>query len=320
MKCRASTDSSSFLPFNSGYRNVFHITIGIQFILFLLILFPDQSRSSESPSSNHHGFITGRSLRPASSPETSHTLFERLSHEATQVDYANIMDLKHPMSYLNYAGSVCGGIAIGDINGDGKPDLYFVSAPHSNKLYIQEKPWIFRDVTEEFKVSGDDRWGAGAAMVDIDNDGDLDLYVCNYDAPNQLFINQGHEKPFMESAASYGLDMVDASLMPAFADYDNDGDLDVYVLTYRYVQPGGRPTTPPVGVKNDALISCLRFKSITTCVKPALMGTRLTLVVDRIDCFGTMATEPLPISAPKQASKKAAMGFPPLGGTTTRII
>ncbi len=194
--------------------------------------------------------ISVRNLTEPGTVTRSPTLFERLPHGKTRVDYINVMDLQHRMSYLNYAGSVCGGIAIGDVNGDGKNDLYFVNAPRSNKLYIQEEPWVFKDATEEFLLSGEDRWGAGVAMVDIDNDEDLDLYVCNYDAPNQLFINQGANKPFVESAASYGLDMVDASLMPAFADFDNDGDLDVYVLTYRYVQSGGRPSRPPVAVKN----------------------------------------------------------------------
>ena len=166
--------------------------------------------------------ISVRNLTEPGTVTRSPTLFERLPHGKTRVDYINVMDLQHRMSYLNYAGSVCGGIAIGDVNGDGKNDLYFVSAPRSNKLYIQEEPWVFKDATEEFLLSGEDRWGAGVAMVDIDNDEDLDLYVCNYDAPNQLFINQGANKPFIESAASYGLDMLDASLMPAFADFDND--------------------------------------------------------------------------------------------------
>ena len=250
MKRRASTGSSSFLSFHSSTRNMFHVSFGVQLALFLHILLSYQSKGSESPTTNDPGTIIGRSLKPAIRPETSRTLFDRLSHDQTQVDYMNIMDLNHPLRYLNYAGSACGGVAIGDINGDNKPDLFFTNAPHSNKLFTQVAPFVFKDITAVSKVSGGNNWGAGTAMADVDNDGDLDIYVCNYDAPNELFINQGPGKPFLESAESFGLDRVDASIMPSFADYDNDGDLDIFVLTYRYVRPGGRPNQPPVGFKN----------------------------------------------------------------------
>jgi hypothetical protein len=206
--------------------------------------------SSMQSADMSNGTIHQATLKPRPQKISTATLFERLLPNDTGVHFSNKMILDHPKSYLNYAGSVCGGIAIGDVNGDGKPDLYLVNAPESNRLYIQETPFKFKDMTEASNTSGEDRWGAGTAMADIDNDGDLDIYVCNYDAPNQLFINQGAGKPFTESAAAYGLDMVDASIFPTFADYDNDGNLDVFVLTYRYVRPGGRPQKPPVGFKN----------------------------------------------------------------------
>ena len=193
--------------------------------------------SSMQSADMSNGTIHQATLSPRSQKISAATLFERLLPDDTGVHFSNNMILDHPKSYLNYAGSVCGGIAIGDVNGDGKPDLYLVNAPESNRLYIQETPFKFKDMTEASNTSGEDRWGAGTAMADIDNDGDLDIYVCNYDAPNQLFINQGAGKPFTESAAACGLDMVDASIFPTFADYDNDGDLDVFVLTYRYVRP-----------------------------------------------------------------------------------
>ena len=113
--------------------------------------------------------------------------------------------------------------------------------PLRNRLYIQLPK---SDPSDEMKfrdagfTDDENAWAAGAAMVDIDNDGDLDIYVCYYDAPNQLFINQT-ESPdaisFQESAKSYGLDLVDASLMPAFCDYDLDGDLDVFITAYQYI-------------------------------------------------------------------------------------
>ena len=84
-----------------------------------------------------------------------------------------------------------------------------------------------------------------AAMADVNNDGRLDIYVCNYDSPNQLYINQG-DGTFVNKAFDYGVAISDACLMAAFADYDLDGDLDMYLLTNRFVPPNGRPATPPV--------------------------------------------------------------------------
>ena len=87
--------------------------------------------------------------------------------------------------------------------------------------------------------------GTGVALADIDDDGDLDIYVCNYDAPNQLFINRtplGSENlRFEERASEFGLNHVDASLMPSFADIDNDGDLDLYILTNAFISETGHP-------------------------------------------------------------------------------
>jgi hypothetical protein len=97
-----------------------------------------------------------------------------------------------------------GGVAIGDLNGDKLPDLFFTSGPRENALYLQKKGGKLK--FEEFAeagVAGGDRWGTGAAMVDIDNDGDLDLYVCNYEAPNQLFLNDGKAR-FTERAQEFG--------------------------------------------------------------------------------------------------------------------
>ena len=111
----------------------------------------------------------------------------------------------------------------------------------------------FRDVTNAAGVDGGDAWGAGVAMVDIDNDGDLDIYVCNYDAPNELYINETMpwgEVRFVESAKAFGLDIVDASLMPLFSDYDLDGDVDLFLMTHQYVNPAGRPAEVPVTEKD----------------------------------------------------------------------
>ena len=86
-------------------------------------------------------------------------------------------------------------------------------------------------------------------MVDINNDGRLDIYVCNYDSPNQLYINKGKNR-FVEQAAEQGVAISDASMMPAFCDYDRDGDLDLYLLTYRFEPQHGHPQDPPYIERN----------------------------------------------------------------------
>jgi hypothetical protein len=172
----------------------------------------------------------------------SPTLFESLPAEATGIDFVGRIDNSHPMKYLYETGFTGGGVAIGDVNGDGWPDVYFVSGPGPNRLYLQDRSGglRFHNATEQAGVDGGTAWGAGAAMADVNNDGRLDIYVCNYDSPNQLFINQG-DGTFREMAGPYGLAIVDACLMAAFCDFDLDGDLDMYVLANRYVRPEGRP-------------------------------------------------------------------------------
>ena len=96
------------------------------------------------------------------------------------------------MKRLYAMGYAVGGVAIGDLNGDALPDLFFTSGPRENALYLQKKGGKLE--FEEFAeagVDGGDRWGTGAAMADIDNDGDPDLFLAMHDAPNQLWENLG---------------------------------------------------------------------------------------------------------------------------------
>jgi hypothetical protein len=129
--------------------------------------------------------------------------------------------------------SIGTGVAIGDYDGDGRPDIFVVSKTESCRLFRNLGNWKFEDVTEKAGV-GDKAapgvWKQGATFVDINNDGLLDIYVCRRDAPNLLFINQG-DGTFKEMAHAYGLDITDSSVMAAFCDYDRDGWLDVYVAT-----------------------------------------------------------------------------------------
>ncbi len=140
-------------------------------------------------------------------------------------------------NYRNYYNG--GGVAIGDINNDGKPDVFFSANQGSNKLYINKGNWKFEDVTEKAGVKGARRWHTGVSMVDINGDGWLDIYVCNSgglkdaDRANELYINQ-KDGTFKEEAAQYGLNDQGLSTQALFFDFDHDGDLDCFVMNNSY--------------------------------------------------------------------------------------
>lgn len=189
----------------------------------------------------------------AASESPQQPLFERLLPGLTGVHFENRIEADHPLARLYHSGFACGGVAIGDIDSDGRPDLYLVNGPGLNRLYRQVDDFRFEDVTGQTGLDGGEHWGAGAAMADIDNDGDLDIYVCNYDAPNQLYLNQGQGN-FLEAAIEHGLDISDASLMPSFCDYDRDGDLDIFIVTYRHYREGGLPEIAGYQVNGEAKV------------------------------------------------------------------
>jgi hypothetical protein len=166
-------------------------------------------------------------------------LFTFLQPEKTGVHFVNkiVESTKRHYSNFNplYDG---GGVAIGDVNNDGLPDLYFTGNEVPNKLYLNKGDLKFEDVTNKAGVAGGGGWHNGVAMVDINNDGLLDIYVCRggwIKDPNQrknlLFINKGNLK-FEEQAVRFGLADAGYSFQAAFFDYDNDGDLDAYVINH----------------------------------------------------------------------------------------
>lgn len=206
-------------------------------------------RSTETPiSGNPDEAVIVEKLpeRKAGSGETS--LFTKLSPSVTGITFQNDLDLDHPLKRLYHSGFACGGVALGDLDGDDLPEIFFASGPGSNRLYRQTTPFQFKDITATAGIDGGEDWATGVTFADIDGDGDLDIYVCNYDSPNSLFINEtnGSSKfTFREAGAEFDLALVDACLMPSFCDYDNDGDLDCWMLTNRLYRAGGRPKNPP---------------------------------------------------------------------------
>lgn len=129
-------------------------------------------------------------------------------------------------------GAVETGVAVADFDRDGRPDIFAVSKNGPCALYRQVAPFKFIDIAAAAGVTADEPGSSktGATAVDINQDGWPDLYVCRYDAPNLLFINN-HDGTFTESAKAYGLDITDASVHAVFADYDRDGFIDCYLVT-----------------------------------------------------------------------------------------
>jgi hypothetical protein len=138
-------------------------------------------------------------------------------------------------------GSIGTGIAVGDYDNDGRPDIFVVSKTEGCRLFRNLGSFRFEDVTERAGVGdkGDAArvWKQGATFVDVDNNGLLDIYVCRFGAPNLLYINQG-DGTFREEAAARGLAVNDGCVMAAFCDYDRDGHLDVFIQTNRAESPG----------------------------------------------------------------------------------
>ncbi|MBD5778008.1 VCBS repeat-containing protein [Pelagicoccus sp. NFK12] len=197
--------------------------------------------------------VSERELVPANTNDAGQTLFERMDTARTGIAFENRFD--HPRRWLElwkqyYNGSIGTGVAMGDVNGDALPDLFAVGKDSPNGLFLNKGNFEFEDATAGSGLAGGNGFGTGAALVDIDNDGDLDLYVCYVAGTNELWINDGTGH-FEERAAAWGLDYKGGSNAPSFADYDRDGDLDLY-LQQNYLHDAGHlDGLPDLLFRND---------------------------------------------------------------------
>jgi hypothetical protein len=177
----------------------------------------------------------------AAAAAVAQPLFELLSPKQTNIQFVNRISETENLNVLAYEYFYNGGgVAVGDINNDGLEDIFLVSNMGENKLYLNGGKLQFKDITKEAGKDLAGRsggWKTGVAMADVNGDGWLDIYVC-YSGKvsddmrrNQLFINQGNGK-FKEEAAAYGVDDKSYGTQAAFFDYDNDGDLDLFLLNH----------------------------------------------------------------------------------------
>lgn len=170
--------------------------------------------------------------------DTTEKLFEYLNSDYTGISFSNNLNESEQFNFLLYEYLYNGGgVALGDINNDGLIDIYFSGNTVSNKLYLNLGDFKFKDITESAGVNGGSGFKTGVSMVDINNDGLLDIYVCKSAVNevdfrrNALYINNG-DLTFTESAALYGLDDPGYSVQAYFFDMDGDNDLDVYILNH----------------------------------------------------------------------------------------
>jgi hypothetical protein len=168
---------------------------------------------------------------------TAPPLFERLDSATTGIGFANRLTESaefNILKYLYYYNG--GGVAVGDVNGDGLPDVYFTSNRGPNALYLNRGNFRFEDVTARAGVADTAGWKTGVTMADVNGDGRLDIYVSAVDFPtmhgrNVLYVNNG-DGTFTDRTREFGLERVGYSTQAAFFDYDGDGDLDVLLLQH----------------------------------------------------------------------------------------
>ncbi len=195
--------------------------------------------------------------------------FRLVSSAESGIQFKNTLTPSLEFNIFNYMYFYNGGgVAVGDLNGDALPDIYFTSNQEQNKLYLNKGNFKFTDITEQAGASGLNGWATGVTMADVNSDGKLDIYVSYlgehliYHGRNQLLINDGNDAngvpKFTDRAIEMGLDLVGLSTQAAFFDYDRDGDLDMFMLNHSLHEQGtfGRASlrTKPHALAGDRLL------------------------------------------------------------------
>lgn len=170
-------------------------------------------------------------------------LFQKITPAETGIDFINKVEDGKDFNVLTYRNFYNGGgVGIGDINNDGLDDIFFTANMASNQLFLNKGNLQFENISEKAGIAGQKGWSTGVSMVDINNDGFLDIYVSNSgdiagdDRANELYINNG-DLTFTEQAAKYNLADEGFSTHASFFDYDLDGDLDAYILNNSFKDP-----------------------------------------------------------------------------------
>lgn len=169
------------------------------------------------------------------SPDTS---LVKLSPRQTGIHFSNVLSQDPEYNIIEYLYFYNGGgVALGDINNDGLVDIFLTANQLPDKLYLNKGDMVFEDITKRSGVAGEGNWTTGATMADVNGDGYLDIFVCgvgnykNFNGRNRLYLNKG-DMTFVDETEAYGLAFQGFSTHASFFDYDNDGDLDMYLLNH----------------------------------------------------------------------------------------
>jgi enediyne biosynthesis protein E4 len=176
------------------------------------------------------------------------SLFQEVTFSQSGINFTNQLSDTPQLNILTYLYYYNGaGVAAADFNNDGRVDLYFIGNQVSNKFYLNQKGFKFKDVTKQANLEGQKGWSSGVTVADVNGDGWLDIYVCQvsnnklFKGENQLYINQGLNTEgipvFKDEAKQYGLNFASFSNQATFFDYDLDGDLDLFLMKNQAVHP-----------------------------------------------------------------------------------
>ena len=246
--------------------------------------------------------------RPSTDTHTGPALFETLGPDRTGLTFSNSLhpsNLFNVFDYMYYYNG--GGVAAGDFNNDGLIDLFFTANQGHNKLFLNQKDLKFKDVSDSALIPRDSGWSTGVSVIDINNDGLLDIYICKVGdleglphARNQLLICQGIDRNgiprYHDMAKEYGLDFSGFSTQAAFVDYDGDGDLDMYLMNHSIHQNGTfgprkeklAITSPVSGDRLFRNDGNNHFTEVTkeAGINSSVLGYGLGLIISDIDMDG----------------------------------
>ncbi len=220
--------------------------------IFLLILSCSKEKSNNSGEEN----------------SAEEAAFNNVDSKSSGIDFSNDLNAKSDLNiieYLYYYNG--GGVALGDINNDGLEDIYFTANEKPDKLYLNLGNLKFKDISETSGISKDATWSTGVTMADVNKDGFLDIYICkvgNYKglkSNNELYINNG-DNTFKEQAEQYGLNFSGFSTQASFFDYDNDGDMDMYLMNHSVHSPYSYGNSE-LRQKSDNLAGDILYENVT---------------------------------------------------------
>jgi hypothetical protein len=231
--------SNNNRSFKSNHSSMNQLPITYRLVLCLVFIsFLSQSCRQENKQKVEDKTVVS-TTKVINADDSATKRFQKIDPVKSGVSFSNVIKEDFTYNILNfeylYNG---GGVAIGDINNDNLPDLYFTGTFVPNKLYLNKGNMVFEDITQSAGVAAAEGFKTGVTMADVNSDGYLDIYVCRTSKEddgkknNLLFINNKNNT-FTESAAQFGLSDNANSNHGNFFDYDLDGDLDLYLLNHR---------------------------------------------------------------------------------------